>query len=80
MLDIQRVLMAGLPTNGKSCPQYWWRGLSTQSAQHSTAVTAPPRVGCIVSSRIMHINPFDETTIDTGNTLIDKMKDEKKKS
>ena len=26
------------------------------------------------------IDPFGETTIDTGNTLIDKMKDEKKKS
>ena len=26
------------------------------------------------------IDPFSETTIDTGNTLIDKMKDEKKKS
>ena len=25
------------------------------------------------------IDPFDEITIDTGNTLIDKMKDEKKK-
>ena len=25
------------------------------------------------------IDPFDKTTIDTGNTLIDKMKDEKKK-
>ena len=26
------------------------------------------------------IDPFGEMTIDTGNTLIDKMKDEKKKS
>ena len=34
----------------------------------------------VVGTQQYSIDPFGETTIDTGNTLIDKMKDEKKKS
>ena len=42
--------------NGKSGPHCWGRGGSTQFAQQlESAVTAPPLVGCVVWSHVIHI-------------------------
>ena len=53
------------PKNGKSGPQCWGRGGSTQFAQQlEFAVTAPPLVGCVVWSlnRVcLHSFPRDTT-------------------
>ena len=52
---IQWVRMAGLPENGNRAPIAWGgRGRHNLHRVCQTAVTAPPRVGCVVWSRYHH--------------------------
>ena len=66
---VKMLRMASRKHIPRGCRSNYISGLTNESKSHNEAY-----------KKQYSIDPFGETTIATGNTLIDKMKDEKKKS